>query len=412
MRLNYKESIKDLVPASLLFMIEAVAKLSAELGHSAYLVGGGVRDILLKRPIKDLDIVIEGNALDVAELIAEGKDYQIIHYPDFCTATIVLERYRVDLVTARAESYPAPAALPIITPSDLRDDMYRRDFTINSMALALDDYRLIDFFGGYRDLNDGIIRVMHPKSFRDDPTRIFRCIRFEVRYGFRVEYTTAELIKEAVEQGVPKLVSADRVEKELELMLKEQGFFEMLCRMYECGIWQLLFGDQPMDFGQLEGLKKIDANGNERKLWRALALLEGSQNRRLMNVLKGYARYYRLLIEMRSREKCAGFDVMCDILDNGQLYHLYSGIPEVVLRYAQALSESSVYSTNLNRYLNMVCGFQFHIAGNDLKYLGVEPGPVYGILLDQARSEILNKYITDKEGQREILHRIAGRVNH
>jgi tRNA nucleotidyltransferase (CCA-adding enzyme) len=206
-------------------IIEIVGTIADELKIKAYIVGGPVRDKLLGMSNYDLDFVVEGDGIKFAEVLNKKLKGRLITYKAFGTATIELKGKRIDVVTARKESYKYPAAYPIVKPGAIKDDLFRRDFTINSMALAIDKKglgRLVDFYGGRKDLTKGVIRVLHDKSFMDDPTRIFRAVRFSVRFGFKIEPHTKKLMKEAVLDGFLGEVNAGRIRKEIELFLKEK----------------------------------------------------------------------------------------------------------------------------------------------------------------------------------------------
>ncbi|HAZ10480.1 MAG TPA: hypothetical protein DCY56_05170 [Candidatus Omnitrophica bacterium] len=207
-------------------IIEIVGTIADELKIKAYIVGGSVRDKLLGMSNYDLDFVVEGDGIKFAEVLNKKLKGRLITYKAFGTATIELKGKRIDVVTARKESYKYPAAYPIVKPGAIKDDLFRRDFTINAMALAIDKKglgKLVDFYGGQKDLTKGVIRVLHDKSFMDDPTRIFRAVRFSVRFGFKIEPHTKKLMKEAVLDGFLGEVNAGRIRKEIELFLKEKN---------------------------------------------------------------------------------------------------------------------------------------------------------------------------------------------
>ncbi|MCX5693072.1 MAG: hypothetical protein NTX47_05255 [Candidatus Omnitrophica bacterium] len=207
-------------------IIEIVGKIADKLKIPAYTVGGPVRDKLLGISNCDLDFVVEGDGIKFAEALNKKLKGRLTAYKAFGTATIKLKGKRIDIVTSRKETYTHPAAYPTVKPGAIKDDLFRRDFTINAMAIGLNKKnfgRLVDFYGGRKDLKKGIIRIMHDKSFMDDPTRIFRAVRFSVRFGFKIEPHTKKLIKEAVLDGFLGEVNAGRIRKEIELFLKEKN---------------------------------------------------------------------------------------------------------------------------------------------------------------------------------------------
>jgi len=195
-------------------------------GLHVYIVGGPVRDILLNVPDYDLDFVVEGDAIRFAEVLNETMKGELKRHRAFKTATLFYNDIRIDVVTARSESYKAPAAYPDIRPGKIKEDLFRRDFTINAMAVSVNKRNfgeLLDFYNGYKDLRKRLIRVMHDKSFIDDPTRIFRAVRFSVRLNFKIEPHTKQLMKKAILDGFLGEVNRGRIRKEIELFLKERN---------------------------------------------------------------------------------------------------------------------------------------------------------------------------------------------
>ena len=215
-------------------IINIVGKIADDLKVKAYIVGGPVRDKLLDIEDLDLDFVVEADGIKFAEALNKTLKGKLTVYKAFGTATITTVLHlrsarrsqRIDIVTARKERYKHPAAYPDVTPGTIKDDLFRRDFTINAMAIAVNKKglgRLVDFYNGRKDLKKRLIRVLHDKSFMDDPTRIFRAVRFSVRFGFRIEPHTKKLMKEAVSDGLLGEVNAGRIRKEVELFLKEKN---------------------------------------------------------------------------------------------------------------------------------------------------------------------------------------------
>jgi tRNA nucleotidyltransferase (CCA-adding enzyme) len=215
------------------------AALAAGPSDGVYLVGGTVRDILLGEPSFDVDIAVEGDAIALARRLAEELGGRVRPHEQFGTAVVLYgEGEHIDVVTARSEVYAAPAALPTVEQGTIRDDLFRRDFTINALAASLkpsDFGRLVDPFGGRDDLHKGTIRVLHERSFTDDPTRIFRAIRYENRYGFRLDETSARLARAAVEGGLVGELSGARLTDELVALLAEEEIEHTILRLAELG---------------------------------------------------------------------------------------------------------------------------------------------------------------------------------
>jgi tRNA nucleotidyltransferase (CCA-adding enzyme) len=227
------EALARLRPA-----FDAIAAAS-EGYEGVYLVGGTVRDILLHEDSFDVDIAVEGDAIELAGRITAELDGRCIAHEKFGTAVVLYgDGERIDVVTARTEFYDAPAALPTVEHATIREDLFRRDFTINAMAASLkgEDFgRLVDPFGGRRDLAEGAIRVLHNLSFIDDPTRIFRAIRYENRYRFRMDASTARLARGCIEMGLVGDLSSSRLRDELIALLEEGEVGHTILRLAELG---------------------------------------------------------------------------------------------------------------------------------------------------------------------------------
>lgn len=204
--------------------LAAVAAAAAAAGRSAWLVGGAVRDALLGLdPGGDLDVVVDGGAADVVRRLESAGSRAVVH-GRFGTATWRTDAVSVDLVSARAEAYERPGALPAVRAGSLRDDLARRDFALNAIAASLRPGgigELVDTENGRADLDRGLVRVLHARSFLDDPTRVLRAARFTARLGFVLEPDTADLARAAIEAGALDTVSPARLRRELLAVLRE-----------------------------------------------------------------------------------------------------------------------------------------------------------------------------------------------
>ncbi len=223
-----------------LAQVERVGRLARELEMSAWLVGGCVRDLLLGRAARDIDLVIEGDAMALAQALARRHGGRALLHEAFGTAHWEHEGHTLDLATARVEWYEAPASLPKVAHAELRRDLYRRDFTINAMAISLDPESLgalEDPFGGARDLRQGLLRVLHGLSFHDDPTRAFRAARFAARFDFRLAPQTEALLQNVRRAGVLDALGRERLGVELDRLLDE---LEVLQAARLLRDWELL----------------------------------------------------------------------------------------------------------------------------------------------------------------------------
>lgn len=252
---NLAASLEAALPAARLALLKAVAEKALEQRLAIYIVGGFVRDLLLERPSIDFDVVVEGDAISLANALAAAYGGRVQSHTRFGTAKWKIASNRralaaqlagespldpddlpasLDLISARTEFYDYPTALPTVERSSIKLDLHRRDFTINTMALRLDGRHygeLYDYWGGQRDLQRGLIRVLHSLSFVDDPTRLMRAVRFEQRFEFQIEARTRELMAEA--HPMLRQVSGDRLRHEFNLILEEQNPQAVLSRLGE-----------------------------------------------------------------------------------------------------------------------------------------------------------------------------------
>ena len=235
--MDYLKALQYRSRPDLWALITRLADLATDRASPLYIVGGRVRDLLLDRPAADLDLVVEGDALELVRALAIDQGGEAVVHPRFGTATYRAGNLVFDLATARTETYSRPGVLPDVRPGPIEEDLARRDFTVNAMALRLsppDAGTLLDRFGSRQDVEDGLIRVLHDGSFVDDPTRIMRAIRYEQRLGFRIESSTLALLTRALHL-LPS-VGVDRLRRELDLFLLEPAPELPLLRAHNLGI--------------------------------------------------------------------------------------------------------------------------------------------------------------------------------
>ena len=229
------------IPEPILGILHEIGEVA---GTSSYLVGGFVRDLLLKRPSLDTDIVVEGDAIGVAKAMCERWNGTLEVHAQFGTATVTPENTdlpKVDFVTARRETYQGSGTLPIVQSGNISDDLCRRDFSINALAMRLDQTAfgtIVDETGGLADLESGIVRVLHNRSFIDDPTRIFRACRYAGRYGFQIAENDETLIREAL--PVLAQLSGERIRNEIDRVLLEKNTPEIVDQLTELGVWETI----------------------------------------------------------------------------------------------------------------------------------------------------------------------------
>jgi tRNA nucleotidyltransferase (CCA-adding enzyme) len=399
------ERLDHLAPA-----FEAIAALS-EGYEGVYLVGGTVRDILLGERSFDVDIAVEGDAIELAKALAEALDGRVRPHDKFGTAVVIYgDGGRIDVVTTRTEFYDAPAALPTVEHARIREDLFRRDFTINAMAVSLkgDDLgRLVDPFGGRGDLEAGVIRVLHNLSFIDDPTRIFRAIRYENRYGFRMDEHTARLARGCIEMGLVGDLSSARLRDELVALLEEGDVRHSILRLAELGADRAI---HPHLAADEEGVRLFDRlvalaeeHGVEAPAWRLglLALARRLPPDELYDWLE------RLKVRRRDAERIAAAITVAPRLverlraaqavDPAEVVALAEPYAPDAPLFALALADLPA----LEDYFRRLRDVRLEITGNDVAELGLAESPRVGEVLAEIRRRKLNGELDGRESELE-----------
>jgi tRNA nucleotidyltransferase (CCA-adding enzyme) len=402
------------LPAALTSRIEAIAAVSRESGVPAFLVGGFVRDLLLARDDRDLDVVVEGDGIAFAHRLAAAVGGRVKVHGAFLTATVVdREGFPIDVATARREVYRAPAALPEVSPSTLQQDLFRRDVTVNTLALRLGPepgYELVDFFGGMRDLEAGTLRVLHADSFRDDPTRILRAVRLEQRLGFRIAPETLGLIAEALAAGAFDHLSGSRLKAELAKLLGDPVVLQGIARLAELGILQAIDPRLEVDDATVERLHRLDKPA--KATWRLflMALVAGWEEGDLARLAD------RLLLVGEERRLLTGFPPRLAaaraVLSGDPAPHRVADAldalagEEILLLAAEGDEASRAW---VRCYLEELCPLTLAVQGADLVAAGIPPGPRIGEALRAVREARLDGRIAAAEELPHALAFLAGK---
>jgi tRNA nucleotidyltransferase (CCA-adding enzyme) len=426
--------LNQAVSAQKLMLLWQAARCAQELGYALYIVGGFVRDLLLGRENFDIDLVVEGDAIALARELARQGGGRIRSHARFGTAKWILsDQESLDFVTARTEFYAHPTALPQVESSSIKQDLYRRDFTINTLAIRLapDRYgELLDFYGGEQDLRDGVIRVLHSLSFVEDPTRILRAVRLEQRLGFQIEPRTQELIANAL--GLMGRVSGERIRHELYLLLQEPEPELGLSRMEELGVlrqvhpglrcdgWlQLKFRTLRQAMPQWyeaswkpelveeehDALHGMPApTDNAAQLY--LALLTYRLFQAELETLTARLKIVRddadLLYQVAGLDETIASLQVRDVRPS-EVYALlepYSG-PAILVTWVA--SDSPRVREQLSHYWQTYRHVHPILTGDDLKALGLSPGPIYGHILRALRDARLDGQIASEAEERQMV---------
>lgn len=455
---NYAQQMQSLLPADRLALIKAVARAAVENHLRIYIVGGFVRDLILKHPSPDFDIVVEGDAIQLGRGLLRLYGGRLKTHERFGTAKWYLphdlaglngkliggmlqsenlprteEQSRLpvflDLVTARTEFYTTPSALPIVEPASIKLDLHRRDFTINTLALRLDGQHfgdLFDFWGGVSDLEHGIIRVLHSLSFVDDPTRILRAVRFEQRFGFQIEERTLQLILAA--SDLLQKLSGDRIRHELEHILSEQAVTQMFERLNNLGVLSAIHPALYCDaetyllFRKVSFVPQLDIFGLNLKetgySWTKLRqfLLFGLW---LTKLSEDQIRAVAVRIHHPQQEVTLIIGAKQIIME---IPKLIGALPSAVVEYFERFSNLSIliagYAINqsheleiLQLYLTRLRFVSPHFDGNDIRKRGIPPGPIYRVILNTIRSKLLDGEIQTLEQEEQLLDKLIAFSN-
>jgi tRNA nucleotidyltransferase (CCA-adding enzyme) len=424
-RLKIAARVERALSDPVLALVHRISRIAHDMDFVPYFVGGLVRDLLLGQPIVDVDMVIEGDAAALADRLASELGGRVIAHRRFGTAKWILTvgvwakladyvssqdelPPSIDFVTARTEFYTHPTALPQVAQSSIKQDLHRRDFTINTLAIRLDpDHwgELLDFYGGEGDLEQGVIRVLHSLSFIDDPTRILRAARLESRLGFRLDPRSEQLIESAL--PLLKRVSGDRIRHELELVSREDEPERALCRLDELDALSQIHPELQCD-PWLKAKYRAVRERLDPEVWEIkaedtlfihLALLayrleeqELQALSKRLNVKRDYEEDLLLVCDLRQR-----LVEPVGLSRPSATYRLLQPYPARVLAVNWITSERRVVRDALLSYQVEWRLMEPAITGDDLKAKGLRPGPLFGQLLSALRDARLDGEVKTRQ---------------
>ena len=415
--------------------LSAAATLGEELGFPVYVVGGPVRDLLLAKrdrcgertlPLScsfDLDLNVEGDGILFAKKLADRLGGETRIHKRFQTANVRLPSgFKIDVATARKERYPHPAASPQVERGSIREDLLRRDFSMNALAIRLNGEeacRLVDVSGGQEDLKKGIIRVLHDRSFIDDPSRILRAVRFEQRFGFILESYTFALMERGIQEGLVKLLSGPKLFQELTLILKEKEPLKCIRRLDALDLLKVFYAELFLTPGMIKRFELVrdslawygrscPAKKAEGWLVYLMALLEDIvrqvtlKKKGLQEVCKQLVlpvAYVKILKETAKaeidfhelfREETPSLGYM------GRILHSYS---LEVLLFLRAKTLESKLKDLLSHYLVELIEVEPVLRGEDLVGLGLKPGPCFKEVIEKTRELKIDGILRTREDE-------------
>jgi len=415
---NVVKFMKERLSSRLITMLTKIGEVADEINCGAFVVGGFVRDLFLYRKNEDVDIVIEGDGIAFAKNYAALVGARIHTHEKFGTAVIIFaDGFKIDVASARMEYYKFPAALPVVEMSSIKLDLYRRDFTINTLAIHLNPDKfgtLIDFFAARKDIKERVLRVLHNLSFVEDPTRVFRAIRFEQRFAFGMGKLTAGLIENAISMDFFKRLSGPRVFMELKQILEEENPVPAIIRLNDFSLLKEIHPTIILDKNlrtTLNSAKKVLA-------WYDLLFLDESYMKWVV--------YFLVLINQcdpqKSAEICDHFELAPKFRNifnikrfevdqkivwlenklpvvNSKLYHQLSGLKTELLLYMMAKTRQKKVKKSISFYFTGLRQIRISLKGRDLKTMGVSPGPVYRDILDAVMNAKLNGQIKTRKDE-------------
>ena len=433
---NMGRTMRDRLPKDVLDILEKAGALGRSRQTPVYVVGGFVRDLLLKTPNHDIDLVVEGDGIGFARAFAGVLGGRVRVHKKFLTSVVIFpgaggKEERVDVATARLEYYESPAALPTVEHSSIKMDLYRRDFTINALAIRLDCEpmgEIVDFFGGQKDIRDRVIRVLHTLSFVEDPTRCLRAVRFEQRYHFRIGPATEKLIKNDVSLKLLDKLSPSRLFNEFEHICAEETAILCIRRLHELGILQAIHPQLSINPDRKEMLirtAKVMAwyrllyIDEEMRPWLVYFLVLCSSLtyavtlevfRRLgippalKNEVLGCREKARSLRSSLKRLTATpGFRVSA-------LCAMLRPLPVEFVLYLMADMEVPETRRALSRYITVWRTEKPGADGSDLKKLGLAPGPAYGVILQRLLEAKLDGTAASPEEQLALARQLAAQA--
>lgn len=420
-----KKMHKHLSP-QVIKILRDLGSMGDQLNLPVYAVGGFVRDLLLDIDNYDIDVTVEGDGILFADTFARAHDCRCKSHQKFGTAVLIFpDGFKLDVASTRLEYYASPGALPTVERSSLKMDLYRRDFTINTLAIALNKNsfgRLIDFFGAQRDLQERVIRVLHNLSFVEDPTRVFRAIRFEQRLRFHIAKHTENLIKNAVKMNFLDKLGGKRLLNELIIILREKEPLGAVERMAALGLLHfihpgLVFSAENRRL--FEEARKVidwfDLLYLERSYehWAVYLLiltdnLDHEQFRDMCIRLAVNQHHREILCEMRKQgahtlDTMQKWAVRRRDISRSELYYSLRELPVEILLYMMTKTTSDAVKKYISLYVTQLQNTRCLTTGKDLQAMGVPEGPIYRQLLDMLLTARLNNEALSKEDETRLI---------
>jgi len=418
--------MRERLSTRLIELLQSIGSSAEALGYNAYVIGGFVRDLFLYHPNEDIDVVIEGDGIAFARQFSKETQTRIHTHEKFGTAVVIFpDGFKIDIASARMEYYEFPAALPTVEMSSLKLDLFRRDFTINTLCIQLNPNKfgtLIDFFTAQKDLKEKTVRVLHNLSFVEDPTRAFRAIRFEQRFGFTIGKLTVNLIHNAVRMDFFKRLSGKRVFSELRQILKEENPTPAIVRLNDFDLLKVIHPSIELT----DSLVNLFTSTKKVIAWYDLLFMEESYMKWAvyfmglvhscdMATTMDICRQFELTPRLKTifgKERFAAKKSLLALERNTRIYNsaIYRELApfriEIVL-YMMAAARTESVRKAISHFCVHLRFVEPLLKGKDLRALGLPPGPSYRKILDAIQDQKLNGHLETREDELVFARRLA-----
>ncbi len=422
-RKNVKKLMEERIAKDVLERLMAVGRLADEMSYHAYLVGGVVRDLMLRNENHDIDIVIEGDGIRFAEELARRFDGKVRPHKEFGTANLLFKGgFKVDIATARLEYYKEPAALPTVEHSSLKQDLYRRDFTINTLAISLNRNtfgELIDFFGAQRDIKEKTLRVLHSLSFVEDPTRVFRAFRFASRFGFHIGKYTTNLIKNAARMGFLSKIRGLRLWHELSMILREASPGQTLKMLQDYDLLKFIHAgltfnrDKEALFTEMDTVLKWYNLLYKGKVNRTIYYLFGLTDRMKIEDIAAFAVSLEIPESVRkkvipefekTRSAMGRLGMDMPHMKKSEVFACLEALSQEGRLFMMARTQSERVRKAVSNYITYADNMKPSLGGKTLKLMGIKEGPVFGEILTALKKAKIDQNLATREQEIAFVH--------
>jgi len=411
------------LPKEIIKLLRISGRVAVGLNFRAYVVGGFVRDLILGVRNFDVDIVVEGDGIVFAEALSSKLKGKVVRHRRFGTATVITpNRFKIDIATARREVYQTPAQLPTVYQGLIRDDLKRRDFTINAMAIDIDKGHfgeLLDFFNCQEDLRKGKIRILHDRSFIDDPTRILRAVRFEQRFRFKIEPHTERLLRQAARLKMLDIVQKHRIRDELILMLKEEDPIRCIKRLNDLYGFSFLYPGLNLSDKTFRLLKDVH---NVIRWFKLNFRSKRSLDSWLMYLMVLFDRVPSSTVntichdfafrrgETKRIISCKAVSGVVKFLKRRNLkvssiYRRLQPLTYEVILLAYLKSKSKIVRQRIVDFISIYNEMRISVSGEDIRKLGISPGPLFKKLLEDVLFAKIDGRLKTRKDELDYLRR-------